>query len=92
MILFILVLSAVHMAAMEPLKVSTTGLPHDAASQPMVREPFSRTMPKLNGAAAAPPSSPSTPSSRYTHPIFSDDNSSSPSHRFATSGPPLATL
>lgn len=28
----------------------------------------------------------------YTHAIFSDDNSNSPSHRYATSGPPLATL
>jgi len=30
--------------------------------------------------------------SLYTHASFSDDNSVSPSHRYATSGPSFATL
>jgi hypothetical protein len=53
MILFIMLLSAGHMAAMAPLKVSTTRLPQEAASQPIVRagvavsspSPFNHAMP-----------------------------------------------
>jgi hypothetical protein len=37
MILFIVALSAGHMAAMAPPKVSTTRLPQESASQPMIR-------------------------------------------------------
>ena len=61
MILFILVLSAGHMAAMTPLKVSTTRLSQEAASQPMVRaggavsspSPFNHAMPARPTARSA---------------------------------------
>jgi hypothetical protein len=55
MILFIVVLSAAHMAAMAPLKVSTTPLPQESASQPMVGtgRALSSAKPSNHSVAAA---------------------------------------
>jgi hypothetical protein len=50
----------------------------------------SETMKAANDSGSGPRSRYHPPT--YIHANLSDDNSDSPSHRYATNGPPLATL